>query len=190
MLSLITGDIMRKILLGLAVLFTTLPAMADDLGTLLQSGYKIIGRSTINDSFMGCEWNKTFPLANGQYFMCEETKSSFKIQNQGYQGLTPEQVRYNAARQQGMLGFVAATTGDPMLYAMVAGNKNQNQLATDQLAYQQAVANQYGVPYQQVQQAYNQQKANSYNLPIVILQNQYGTTKYIINGIEYRGKLF
>lgn len=78
-----------------------------------------------------------------------------------YQGLTPEQVRRNAAQQQGMLGFAAATTGDPMLYAMVAGNKNQNQLATDQLAYQQAVANTYGMPYEQVVNALNQRATSA-----------------------------
>lgn len=107
MLSLITGDIMRKILLGLAILVITLPVMADDLGMLLQNGYKIVGRSIINDSFMGCEWNKTFPLANGQYFMCEETKSSFKIQNQGYY-LDPQQINQAALNNAALTGYFGA----------------------------------------------------------------------------------
>ena len=76
MLSLITGGFMRKILIVLATIIIALPVLADDLGSSLQNGYKIIGRSNINESFMGCESNKTYPLTNGQYFMCEETKNN------------------------------------------------------------------------------------------------------------------
>lgn len=177
MLSLITGDVMKKILLGLSITLITLPVMADDLGSLLQCGYKIIGRSTINESFMGCEWNKTFSLANGQYFMCEETKNNMPDPRKGYSIRQKDIATNNAGR----IGFMLAG-GDPSLLPTAQDIAQQQ--------YEAQIASQYGVPYKQVIQIYNQQKTNSYNLPLLILQNQYGTTKFVINGTEYRGKLF
>lgn len=67
----------------------------------------------------------------------------------GYQGLTPEQVRMNAQRQAGLNEFAAAFSGDPAVYAQAIANRNQNQLQADQLAYQQMIANQVGMPYEQ-----------------------------------------
>ena len=169
---------MKKILLALSVLLVTLPTLADDLGLYLQNGYKIIGRSTINESFMGCEWNKTFTLANGQYFMCQESKAAKdpRLQNQGYY-LDPQQINRAALGNAAIAGYFG-----------MRQIQSPQQLA--QAQYEARVANQYGVPYEQAIQIQNQQRANSYNLPIIILQDSYGSTKYIINGTEYRGKIF
>lgn len=172
---------MKKILLALSVLLVTLPTLADDLGLYLQNGYKIIGRSTINESFMGCEWNKTFTLANGQYFMCQESKAARdpRLQNQGYY-IDPEAI-------------IRAADTDALKAAIYGGNGIRQGLTPQQRAqirYEAQIANKYGVPYEQAIQIQNQQRANSYNLPIIILQDSYGSTKYIINGTEYRGKIF
>lgn len=68
----------------------------------------------------------------------------------GYQGMSPEELRREANRIAGINLGVAAGTGNPAATAAAIQNMHLARQQADIDAYKQAIANQYGMPYEQV----------------------------------------
>lgn len=82
----------------------------------------------------------------------------------GYQGITPEQVRENTMRARGLNEFAAAFSGNPATYAQTLDGRTQRQLQADQLAYQQMIANQAGIPFEQYMAMKNAEANTAQNM--------------------------